>query len=85
MQIFKQILIFSVLSFCLSMEGLLVHMDALGQSDLILDKINPYRQSQFKIGSINFDLSRNIPIQSSLIDFDFIGVVDTNKITIIER
>ena len=78
---FKKTLVFAVISLCFCHEGVLLRIDALGQSDVVLDRINPYRQSSFKIGSVNFDLSRNIPIQSSLIDFDFIGALDTSKVT----
>ena len=81
MQHLKRSLFFLIISLSFSFEGILLHLDALGQSDAILDKINPYRQSQFKVGSVSFDLGRNIPIRSSLVDFDFIGTLDTNKIT----
>ena len=79
----KKIILTYFLSFCfLSNENnLLIRLDSFGHSDILLYKINTYRQSKFKIGSINFNLIRNTPIKSYFLDFDFIGPLDSTKLT----
>ena len=56
-------------------------LDALGQSEFYLNEINPYSQSDFKIGTLKLDGLDHIPYSSSRIDFNFISEIDTSNVT----
>ena len=50
-----------------------LRLDVVGQSNIILDKINPYRQSSYNIGAINFSLDHSIHSKSNRFYCNFIN------------
>ena len=56
-------------------------LDAFGQFEFCLNEINPYSQSDFKIGAIKFSNLNHIPYAPRRMDFDFIGKLDTLNVT----
>ena len=58
-----------------------LQLDALGQSKFYLNEINPYSQSTFNLGVVQLDGLDHIPYSSSLMNFNFIGNIDTSNVT----
>ena len=73
------LVLYSIL-FSYDNNGIELRLDVVGQSNIVLDKINPYQQSLYSVGAVDFILDHNIPSKSRRIDFDFLNTKDTSKV-----
>ena len=62
-------------------DFLALKLDAFGQSEFYLNEINPYSQSDFDVGAIRLSNLNHIPYGARVMDFDFIGELDTLNVT----
>ena len=84
MLINRLISFFFVLSFFLSSgeaDYIVISLDSFGESNILLDRINPYRQADLRLGLINVGTITNIPYASNLMDFNFIDLTDSLGVT----
>ena len=56
-------------------------LDAYGQSEYHLNEINPFYQVNPSIGCISLTSLDHLPNSSRLVDFNFIGLIDSSNVT----
>ena len=62
-------------------DYIIFQTDAIGHNNIYLNKVNPYKQSTFSVGSIELrSLINSVPISRMLPDLNFIGSLDTSAI-----
>ena len=65
----------------LDQDYIVFQTDAIGHNNIYLNKVNPYKQSTFSVGSIELrSLINSVPISHMLPDLNFIGSLDTSAI-----